>query len=251
MSKSKTKSKPKAAPKRVKSKTTKPKLVSAKVAETPVVVHDEPLVTKSPSANTITLKRDYVIAAGLILVAGLLIGAYAVSQALIVATVNGQPISRLSYIKEMESQTGERTLDNLITQELIVQQADKEGVVVEEQEVEGEIETVRATLTEQGQDLEQLLELQGMTLDELRVQIRLQKMLGRLAQVAEDVSADELAVYIETNKDMFPEDLTGAELDEYAKERYLAENNQGKIQAYIQQLRSGATIQYQTLPFLN
>ena len=45
------------------------------------------------------------------------------------ALVNGTPIARLTVIKELEKQNGKRTLDSLITQQLIFQAAKKKNLI--------------------------------------------------------------------------------------------------------------------------
>ena len=56
--------------------------------------------------------------------------AYVGMQQLVVATVNGVPVSRITLLKEMESQIGEQVLDSLITRQLIVQEAKKQKKIL-------------------------------------------------------------------------------------------------------------------------
>lgn len=200
--------------------------------------------TSTKRNDSIVIKKNYALISVVILIGLGLVGAYMLNRWLVVAQVNGKSISRLDYIREMEAQVGEQTLNQLVTQELIYQQAQVEGVTVPVEEVDAEIQAVRENLQQQGQDLDQLLALQGMSEAQLREQIELQKLVAKLANTQEEVSEEELQAYIEENRDFFPEEMTEEELADYSRERYLADANQTKIQDYLQQLREQASIQY-------
>src|SRR4030066_771684 len=62
----------------------------------------------------------------LVIVLGLM---YLAKGLFIAAVVNGRPVSRLTLIKNLEKAQGKTTLDNLITEELISQEAKKEQIV--------------------------------------------------------------------------------------------------------------------------
>lgn len=197
--------------------------------------------------STITIKKSYAVAFGVVLVGFCLVAAYMANQWLVVAHVNGSSISRLDYIREMEAKVGDQTMNELITEELIWQQANSQGISVPAEEIDAEIEEIRASMAAQGQELEQLLAMQGMTENQLREQIVLQRLLTTLAGVDETIDEEELTAYIEANRDFFPDEMTEEELDRYARDRYLAENNQDLIQNYLQQLRMEANIRYSNM----
>ena len=104
--------------------------------------------------------------------------AYVGMQQLVVATVNGVPVSRITLLKEMESQIGEQVLDSLITRQLILQEAKKQNIAVTDEEIDQEIEKLKEQFSASGQDFDELLKLQGMTMERVREEIRLQKIMA-------------------------------------------------------------------------
>ncbi len=165
----------------------------------------------------------------------------------IVARVNGQPIFRLALIKELEKQFGEETLNVLITQALIWQEAEKQGVAVSNEEVDQEIKQIEGELAAQGQDLNQVLGLQSMTQDELKGQIRIQKLAEELVKKdAKDleVTDEEVENYFTENRDSFPEDVDAEEAKTDIRQQLEQQKlNQG-IGSWVEALRNNAEINY-------
>jgi len=98
-----------------------------------------------------------------------------------VATVNGQPISRLTLIREMEKSSGKQVLEGLIGKTLILQEAKKQNIFVGKEDIDQEMAKIEENFKNQGQDLNQLLAFQGMTRADLEEQIQLQKTAEKLA----------------------------------------------------------------------
>ncbi len=78
--------------------------------------------TESKKAALKFSRNHIFILAGVIIAAALL---YYFRSAFVAATVNGQPISRLSLVRELEKQGGKQAMDSLITKTLIDQEAKK------------------------------------------------------------------------------------------------------------------------------
>ena len=74
----------------------------------------------------ISVKTAIIIAA--IIALGAL--AYIYKGLLIVATVNGSPISRLAIIQKLEKASGKNLLDSLITEKLVQNVAKIKGIVI-------------------------------------------------------------------------------------------------------------------------
>lgn len=100
---------------------------------------------------------------------------------LVVATINGQPISRLTLIREMEKSSGKQVLEGLIGKTLILQEAKRQNVLVGKEEIDQEMAKIEENFKSQGQDLNQLLAFQGMTRADLEEQIQIQKTAEKLA----------------------------------------------------------------------
>ena len=104
----------------------------------------------------------------------------------VAAMVNNHPISRLAVISELEKQGGKQTLESLITKSLIVQEADKRHIEISQKDIDGEIKKIQNNLASQGQTLEQVLQLQNMTKDQLVEQIKLQKIIEKSPFIKRD-----------------------------------------------------------------
>lgn len=163
---------------------------------------------------------------------------------LIVATVNGQPISRFTLIHELEKQAGKKALEAMITKTLILQEAKKQQVSVTEAEVNNEISRIEKTITGQGQNFDQLLTSQGMTRNDLVEQIRLQKLVEKLAGKDNTVSDKEVSDYFEKNKSTFPKDTKLESVKEEIKKQLEQEKLNTQIQTWVQSLHDSAKINY-------
>ncbi len=180
-----------------------------------------------------------------LLTIGLIGGAlYRFKGQFVVAMVNGQPISRLALIKELEKQYGQDILEVLVTQVLVWQEAEKQGVTVSGEEIDQEIKRIEEEVAAQGQDLNQLLDLQGVTRDELKEQIKLQKTAEKIAGQDIQVTNEEVETYL-TENEASPSGETSAEEIKQSIRQQLEQQklNEG-INSWIEALRNSAKITY-------
>ena len=185
-------------------------------------------------------KRSFVILA-IILLAVIL--NYAKSW-LIVAVVNNKPILRFTLIKELEKQAGKGILDSLITKSLILQEAKKQNIKINDDEINQEIKQLEENLSEQGQDLDQVLEAQGVSKDELREQIKIQKIVEKIVGQNINITDEEVNDYIEENKDLFAEDADPEKTKEDVKQQLKQQKMNNEIPAWIESLHDNASIRY-------
>ncbi len=157
------------------------------------------------------------------------------SQFLYSASVNGQLISRLSVIKELEKQGGKSVLDSLILQSLINQEAKKRKLTVTEEELNGELSKIESNIASQGATLEELLKQQGMVKKDLEEQISLQLLVTKMVDDKVTVSEEEIDEYL-----TLASDLTR----DQAKETISQQRVQEKIQIFLEDLKSKAKITY-------
>lgn len=132
---------------------------------------------KKTVVKKIEPKKIRLIVLGLALV-GLLIY---LKSLLIVAIVNNRPIFRWTYTKELNKVAGKQTLESLITKSLIDAEANKQKVKITKEELDAEIAKIEEFAKQQGADLNQLLELQGMKRQDLINDVRLQKLVEKMA----------------------------------------------------------------------
>lgn len=192
--------------------------------------------------STPKIKRNQVIVIALIL---LIVGVLFYFKGLFIAAlVDGQPISRISLIKEMEKQSGKQTLNSLITQALIQQAASKQNIKVGNDEVDQEVKKISDTLEKRGQKLDQLLLTQGTTMVEFREQIRIQKLVEKL--IGKDIKVDDKEIndYIEKNKESIPQDAKPEEVRSSIKQQLEQQKLSEKFQVWLDDLKAKAKITY-------
>lgn len=160
------------------------------------------------------------------------------------ATVNGQPISRLKYIKTLEQQDKKQTLDRMIEESLVQSEAAKKGINIDQATVEGEIKKIEDLLKEQGQTLDVVLTMQGMTKIDLEKQIKLQKMIEQLAKPKIEFTQVEIDEFLKTNKAQLPTGVSKEELQTLAKEELTNKEAKNAIGDWLTNTKKDAKIVY-------
>lgn len=162
----------------------------------------------------------------------------------VAAIVGNRPITRISLIQELEKQSGQQALDNLITKELIYQEASKQNINIGSEEVTAEIDKIKSSLESQGTTLDAALSMQGQTRESLEENIRVQKTLEKVLQSDIEVSDEELSKYFEENKSLYGEGAKYEDLKENIKEQLKQEKLSTVFQTWIEKLRSDTKIIY-------
>lgn len=189
----------------------------------------------------ISVRALRIIAAVIVL----LIIAYFTKGLFVAAVVNGSPISRIEVIHQLEKAGGKSALETLITRKIIADRAKKQGIKVGDDEVAVEIKKIDAQVTGSGQGatLDTMLLQRGMTRDDLKTQIILQKQVEKL--LGDKVAATDAEVdkYIADNKVTLPkaeEASDRAQIKEQIKQQKIS--SQG--QAFVESLRADSSISY-------
>lgn len=163
---------------------------------------------------------------------------------LIVALVNGQPITRFNLINELEKQSGKKTLESLIIKTLILQEAKKQKISVTKEEVNQEIKQLEESFSSQGQDFNQALEAQGMTQNQLKEQIEIQKIVEKIVSGSVKITEAEVEKYLEENKDLFPKETSIEEIKIEVRQQLENQRLSEEIQTWIESLKNNAKITY-------
>lgn len=216
---------------------------STKVKTVPQItkVESKPEVKKAES-KPVRIKRSYVLLiAGVVLFALFL---YFFRGWFVASVVNGQPISRMSVINEAEKQSGKQAMDTLVRNSLIEQEARKNNVTVSDKEVNDEIKKVEEQLAKQGQKIDQVLAMQGMSKEDLKELIRLDKMVGKIVGKDVKVTDEEVNEYIEKNRDALPEGQDEAALKASVKEQLNQQKLNEKVRTWLDDVQKKANIMY-------
>ena len=187
--------------------------------------------------------KKIVVLAGVLLVAGAL--GYFAQDYLLIASVNGKSITRFALWQNLENQYGAGVVDNMVTQELILQEGRKKNVTIADAEVDTEIKTISTNIEAQGTTIEQALAAQNMTLDDLKEQIVIQKTLEKLIADKAEVSDEELTQAVASLVEGGQEDTP--ELREQIKAELVSAKQSQEIQALLTALRESANVKVKTL----
>lgn len=124
-----------------------------------------------------------------------------------VATVNGAPIDQSDLYTYMVKRHGYRSLLNLITAEVIRQEAARQGVSVTDQEIDEAIarnrESLDRTAIETGADFEAMLSSQGQTIQMFKESERTLLLLKKMVAGQAKVTDDQVREHYQNNQDDF------------------------------------------------
>lgn len=200
-------------------------------------------IRQSDNKQSIKIKinKKAAIIIAVIIVLGVL--AYVNKGLLIAATVNGSPISRLAIIQKLEKASGQSLLDSLIVDKLIQNEANAKKIVVSNDEVSAELKKIEDQIIAQGGALDTALATQGMSPDDLKTQIILQKEIEKLVADKINVADQEVAKYIIDNKVAVPAGQEAA-TNEQIKNQIRDQKLNAATQTLISDLKAKANIQY-------
>ena len=203
----------------------------------------EKTVKNSIASNLIVKqpKKTFLLGLIFLLLLGLI---YFSVRFFLVASVNGQLVDRLTIIKELEKQGGKKTLDVVIVKTLINQEAKKRKVIVNQKDIDAEIQKIEINVTAQGSTLDQLLQQQGMTKNDLVGEIKLQLLVTKMVGDNINVTDKEIDDYIDSQKKLSSQNPDQQISRDQAKLQLKQQKLQQKIQTFVADLKDKAKINY-------
>lgn len=242
---------PKVTTKKSPAKSSKPKAVKA--STTPV----EEKTTESSAASRLSakeraqkattwlmprLKEPKVFVPLIALIIIILLVVF--RSSFIVAVVNGQPISRAEFNRQLEVQAGKQVMNSLVTEKLVEQQAAKQNITVSQSELDAQIKVIQQQLASQGQTLDSALAAQGLTQSDFVTQLRLQTLVKKMLGSKISVTDKEISDYMTQNKASLPTGETDAQLKAQVKQQLEQQKLSQQAQALVQKLQQQAKINY-------
>ena len=194
--------------------------------------------TLSIAQTAAVSKKQIIIGAAVVVIVALL---FLGRSLFIAAMVDGKPISRFSVIKNLEKQGGRQALDNLITQQLIIDEAQKRNITASQDEISKQTSTIEKNIQSQGSTLDQALAQQGMTRQELNDQLKLQILLDKMVPPS-TVSAQEVSDYMDKNKDQLPQGESQDQLSMQVEQQLQQQKQQQATQTFVNNLKKNANI---------
>ena len=177
----------------------------------------------------------------IILLTAILLFALALSKGyVLVALVNNKPVFRFQLNQTLMSRFGKQTLEGMISEALIVEEARKLGVAITQTEIDVQEQEVLKSFGGKV-TLEELLTFQGTTKAEFDSQIKLQLLVNKMMQKDVTVTDEEIATYKETNKALLVSS-DEADLTEEARKALIEQKTNEKIQPWFTELKNKAKI---------
>lgn len=180
----------------------------------------------------------WLIAALSLVIIGLL--GYLFKEQFIVGTVNGKPIFRHQLNQRLTQAIGKETLENMIVEELINQEAKKENIVVGEKEIDEEVAKISQSLGEETK-IEDVLAFQGLNMKDFRDQLRIRLQVNKLLGDEVEISKEEIDEFVGNNAEsLTATDEAGKreEAQEIIREQKIGQ----KLQTWLSDLMANAQI---------
>lgn len=160
----------------------------------------------------------------------------------IVATVNGVPVSKISYLRALEKQDKKQTIKQMTNEALVLQEAAKKNIVIDKATIDAEIATIETQIKAQGLTLESALLSEGMSRADLEKQIRIQKTVEKLSNPNIEITQAQVDEYLKTNKAALPTTYTKEQLQEAAKTQLTTEAKNTAIDSWFTELQKNSKI---------
>jgi ribosome-interacting GTPase 1 len=162
----------------------------------------------------------------------------------IVATVNGKPIYRHSYIAQLQKQDKQTVLSQMVQDALIAGEAKNKGIVIGQEEIDKGLAAIEDQVKAQGTTLDEAMKAQGVTKEEVMSQIRTQKIAEALASPSAEITKEQIDAFLKENKAYLPTGKTDNELQMLAKEQLETQAKNTALSTWFSNLKSSAKIIY-------
>lgn len=211
---------------------------SAKKVEKKVVSMPSELPTFTSPSKEKSISKTGIIA---IVLGIIILGILAVNRGLVIAAVvNNKPILRSSVNSALMARYGTQTLENMITEQLIADEAAKQKVSVSKEEIEAKEQEILASFGG-NVTLEEVLSYQGMTKEDFDQQIKLQMQLTKIIGKDITITDEEVTTYITDN----PSTLIATDSDgmrKEAREAILTQKVSEQLQTWYAALKEKAKV---------
>jgi len=194
-------------------------------------------VKKKVDLKKLLTPKNYLVAGIILLVAAF----WFFRNYFIVATINGQPISRFELSGRLYSQFGDQILESLINERLIMGAARQQGIFVTAEELDARQNEIEEKIQEQ-MSLEEALKLQGLTPTTFRRQLEIQLSIEKMFEKESTVSAEEIDNYVTDNAALFQESTDAAKMKKDATEILKQQKLNEKYQTWFEKVKQEAKV---------
>lgn len=157
----------------------------------------------------------------------------------VVAFVDNKPIWRPTFETRVLKQVGQKTLDDMVNEQIILNEGAKRGTSISAKDVDSKILEIEKTLPK-GTTLESALSSQGMTMDDLRRQLTLQLTIEKMLTTSQVTDA-EIKDYVEKNK-QFITATDEAQIKLEARQALINQKKSTNFQKLFEDLKKNAKV---------
>ena len=191
----------------------------------------------SSSGNKILSPRNIIIA--IVLILALL--AWKFKGSFIAATVNGQPISRFELNDLLVRRFGVQTLDNIVSERLILGAVRQKGIFITNSEIDSKVKEVEEKLKGKA-TLNEALTAQGLTMPMFRRQLEIQLSIEKLFDKEATVSSEEIDDYYEKNSSLYKNATDTAAVKDEIKSILKQQKVNDSFEKWFAEIRKNAKI---------
>lgn len=124
-----------------------------------------------------------------------------------VASVGGTDIGKDELYEKMAAVSGAQTLDVMISDEIVRQEAEKEGIKVTQDDIDAEMAVYEESYGGK-EALQSAIEASGMSMGKLTEEIKTYLLIEKLVGPEVEVTDEEISAYFEENKETFAQQET-------------------------------------------
>lgn len=157
--------------------------------------------------NKISSPRTIIILG----VAILIVLGYLIFKWLVIAWVDGKPVTRVELLNQLEKRYGSDTKEQIISEKLILDEASRRNLSVSDDQLGSEIKKTEDQVGGH-EALQSLLQQQKISESDFHKQIKIQLLIQKMFDNEASVSSQEVDKYIEDNKNNLAQTTDSAKL---------------------------------------
>lgn len=153
-----------------------------------------------------------------------------------VAVVGNLVITEGDWTRELKNEYGQLVLNKMIDRQVVLQQAEKNGITITDQELESEMQKINDQFADRDQVLEDIKRETGLEMEEWKEELRHYLLLEKIAIMDIDISEQEIFRYYEANRQKYNQPPLARISAIYSK-------NKAESEQVLQELKNGADFQ--------
>ena len=188
---------------------------------------------KKERRKRLKIAYDIAIIVALAVLVTILSLRYVKPDSEVVATVNGETITKDELYQAMLTEGGRQVLDRLITNLLILQEGKRLGITVTDEEIDARIQNlINANFYGMADSFYQALEQYGLTEESLKKDIKTELILRKIAGEQISISDEEAREYFKANQQNY-------NIPEQVEARHILVDTREEAEEILELLKSG------------